>query len=90
VVVTGGTAQLRGALELARDVFALPAKVGQPRQRLAGSLVDHVEQPRFSTATGLALHGMMEMTRGAAQAAPGALTLNRLSGSIRRWLTEFF
>jgi len=90
VVLTGGSAQIRGVVELAREVFAMPVRVGQPGRFLAGSLVDHVEQPRFSTATGLALYGMMEQAKGAEKAGPGALTLNRLSGSVRRWLTEFF
>jgi cell division protein FtsA len=90
VVLTGGTAQLRGAVELAREVFAMPVRIGQPGQRLAGSLVDHVEQPRFSAAAGLALYGMLEQARGAAHAGPASLTLDRLSGSIRKWLTEFF
>jgi cell division protein FtsA len=90
VVLTGGTAQLRGAVELAREVFAMPVRIGQPGRFLAGSLVDHVEQPRFSTATGLALYGMMEQAKGAEKAGAGSLTLDRLSGSVRRWLTEFF
>ena len=90
VVLTGGTAQLRGAVELAREVFAMPVRIGQPGRFLAGSLMDHVEQPRFSTATGLALYGMMEQAKGAEKAGAGSLTLDRLSGSVRRWLTEFF
>ena len=90
VALTGGTAQMRGAVELAREVFAMPVRIGQPGRYLAGSLVDHVEQPRFSTATGLALYGMMEQAKGAEKAGTGALTLDRLSGSFRRWLTEFF
>lgn len=90
VVLTGGSAQVRGIVELAREVFAMPVRIGQPGRQLSGSLVDHVEQPRFSTAAGLALYGMMEQVKGAAQAGTGALTIDRLSGSIRRWLTEFF
>jgi len=90
VVLTGGTAQMRGAVELAREVFATPVRIGQPGRMLGGNLVDHVEQPRFSTATGLALYGMMEQVRGAERSGTGALTLDRVTGSIRRWLTEFF
>jgi cell division protein FtsA len=90
VVLTGGTAQVRGVVELAREVFAMPVRIGQPGKQLSGSLVDHVEQPRFSTAAGLALYGMMEQVKGAAHAGTGALSIDRLSGSIRRWLTEFF
>jgi cell division protein FtsA len=90
VVLTGGTAQMRGAVELAREVFAMPVRIGQPGKLLGGNLVDHVEQPRFSTATGLALFGLMEQVRGAERSGTGALTLDRVTGSIRRWLTEFF
>lgn len=90
VVLTGGTAQLRGAVELAREVFAMPVRIGQPGQHLAGSLVDHVEQPRFSTATGLGLYGMLERARGEAHAGAGSVTVDRLLGSVRKWLTEFF
>ena len=90
VVLTGGAAQIRGVVELAREVFAMPVRIGQPGRFLSGSLLDHVEQPRFSTATGLALYGMMEQAKGVEKVGTGALTLNRLSGSVRRWLTEFF
>jgi len=59
-------------------------------QRLSGSLTDAVEQPRFSTATGLAMYAIHEMVRGAAQAGARAMTVDRVLGSVRRWLTDFF
>ena len=90
VVLTGGAAQIRGAVELAREVFAMPVRIGQPGRFLSGSLLDHVEQPRFSTGAGLALYGMIQQSKGLEKAGAAGLTLNRLSGSVRRWLTEFF
>jgi cell division protein FtsA len=90
IVLTGGTAQLRGAVELAREVFAMPVRIGQPGQHLSGSLVDHVEQPRFSAAAGLTLYGMYQHARGAAHTGAGRVTLDRITGSVRKWLTEFF
>jgi cell division protein FtsA len=90
VVLTGGTAQLAGVVELAREVFAMPVRLGMPGRALAGSLTDAVEQPRFSTATGLALYAMQEMARGAAQAGARAVSVDRVMGSVRRWLTDFF
>ncbi len=90
VVLTGGTAQLRGAVELAREVFAMPVRVGQPGRTLSGSLLDHVEQPRFSTAAGLALYGIHEQARGAQASLVRAVSVDRVLGSVRRWLTEFF
>jgi len=89
VVLTGGTAQLKGAVELAREVFAMPVRIGQPGLALSGSLIDAVEQPRFSTVTGLALYGMLEEARGAAPSGP-ALTVDRMLGSVRRWLSDWF
>lgn len=89
VVLTGGTAQLKGAVELAREVFAMPVRIGQPGRALSGSLIDAVEQPRFSTATGLALYGMLEEARGAAPSGP-ALTVDRMLGSVRRWISDWF
>lgn len=89
VVLTGGTAQLRGAVELAREVFAMPVRVGQPGRNLSGSLIDAVEQPRFSTATGLALYGLQQQARGTAPSGP-ALTVDRMLGSVRRFITDWF
>jgi cell division protein FtsA len=89
VVLTGGTAQLKGAVELAREVFAMPVRIGQPGRGLTGSLIDAVEQPRFSTATGLALYGMRERVKGAAPGGP-ALTVDRMFGSVRRWINDWF
>jgi cell division protein FtsA len=90
VVLTGGTAQLAGVVELAREVFAMPVRVGQPGQGLAGSLTDAVEQPRFSTAAGLSLYGIQEQARGAGAAAARVVSVDRVWGSVRRWLTDFF
>ncbi|MBI1723381.1 MAG: cell division protein FtsA [Gemmatimonadetes bacterium] len=90
IVLTGGTAQLAGVVELAREVFVMPVRLGMPGQALAGSLTDAVEQPRFSTATGLALYGMLEQARGVAQAGARAVTVDRVLGSVKRWLNDFF
>ncbi len=68
----------------------MPVRIGVPGQSLTGSLTDAVEQPRFSTATGLALYGMRQMAGGAAQAGGKPVSLDRVVGSVRRWLTDFF
>lgn len=56
VVLCGGTAQLPGIRELARDVMALPARVGEP-QNITG-LVDTLYNPAFSTTVGLLRWGL--------------------------------
>lgn len=56
VVLTGGTANLKGLGELARDVLQLPVRVGIPRG--IRGLVDTVENPAYATSVGLLLWGL--------------------------------
>ncbi|MDM8519285.1 cell division protein FtsA [Anaerolineales bacterium HSG6] len=51
VVLAGGTAELPGIRDLARDVLGLPARTGDP-QNLQG-LVDSLQTPAFATTVGL-------------------------------------
>ncbi len=51
VVLTGGTAMLKGIRELAEQVFDLPVRVGNP-SRIQG-LSEVVQHPRFATGVGL-------------------------------------
>jgi cell division protein FtsA len=55
VVLTGGTAQLRGLRELGRQVLGIPVRVGTP-QNLQG-LIDTVDSPAYATSVGLLLWG---------------------------------
>ncbi|MBI3962613.1 MAG: cell division protein FtsA [Deinococcus sp.] len=55
LVLTGGGAMLRGTVELARERFRLPTRLGAP-QELAG-LSDVVSSPAHATAVGLARFG---------------------------------
>jgi cell division protein FtsA len=56
IVLTGGTAALHGIVEMAGQVFASPVRIGVPQEGLSG-LADSVRRPRFSTVTGICLHG---------------------------------
>jgi cell division protein FtsA len=55
VVITGGTAQLRGMRELGRQVLGMPVRVGNP-QNVSG-LIDTVDSPGYATSVGLLLWG---------------------------------
>ncbi len=55
VVLTGGSAKMEGAVELAEEVFHMPVRLGQP-QYVTG-LADVVRNPIYSTAVGLLLFG---------------------------------
>ena len=86
VVLTGGTAALQGIVELAAQVFASPVRIGVPAEGLSG-LADSVQRPRFSTVTGLCLHGgdrFHETGEGASTLSSGA------ASRIGAWIREFF
>lgn len=85
VILTGGVAHTPGIIELAREVFAMPVRVGAPTQRISG-LVGSVQAPQYAVPVGLALH--------AAQKQAGVLygdgVIGRVLGPIKRWLQEIF
>ena len=55
IVLTGGSSNMRGVVELAEEVFHLPVRVGTP-QYVSG-LVELVRNPIHATGTGLLLYG---------------------------------
>ncbi len=56
VVLCGGTAQLPGLKDLAREVMGLPTRIGEP-ENLRG-LVDTLHSPAFATSVGLLQWGI--------------------------------
>ncbi len=70
VVLTGGEAATPGIVELTRDVFASPVRVGVPADGLRG-LVDRVASPGFAVPVGLALYGARQVALGGGFGAGG-------------------
>lgn len=58
IVITGGCCLLRGSEDLAMEVFGMPVKLGVPTGISYSGLAPEVENPMYSTAVGLALHGL--------------------------------
>src|SRR5258705_1896745 len=54
IVLTGGSARMEGAIELAEEIFHVPVRLGFP-QSVRG-LADAVKNPIYSTAVGLLLY----------------------------------
>jgi cell division protein FtsA len=54
IVLTGGTAELKGIAALASDVFGVPARTASPRPLMGPTAL--FESPRWSTAVGLVLY----------------------------------
>ncbi|HTW37225.1 MAG TPA: cell division protein FtsA [Steroidobacteraceae bacterium] len=55
IVLTGGSAKMEGAIELAEEVFHVPVRLGIPQQ--VEGLCEVVRNPIFSTGVGLLLYG---------------------------------
>ncbi len=54
IVLTGGSAKMEGAIELAEEVFHVPVRLGMPQQ--VQGLSDVVRNPIYSTGMGLLLY----------------------------------
>jgi len=90
MILTGGGAQAPGIVELAREVFALPIRVGTPGEGLTG-LVDSVETPRMAVPVGLLLYGAKQVTAtGGFAAGRRSPAVDKVLGPVKRWLQDFF
>src|SRR5512137_1108210 len=87
IVLTGGTAQLAGMVELGEEVFHLPVRVGVPAY--SGALADVVRSPRYATAVGLLLEGRDQylLARAARNQAAG---LSGMAERMRNWFKANF
>ncbi len=86
VVITGGSAQLQGMVELAEEVLQLPVRLGQPRG--VGGLVDVVKSPVYATGVGLVLYGAKQQEN--ALRSPLSRSESKSNGSLIGRLGEIF
>jgi cell division protein FtsA len=84
VVLTGGGALLPGSVEIAQDVFDLPARIGIPKKM--GGLVEEYSSPIYSTGIGLILYGLADRETEDRDKGRKAGSLK----SILDWFKEFF
>ncbi len=76
IVVTGGTAALRGVAEMAEHVFEMPVRVGVPLG--VGAMGDLAVDPRYATSVGLVRFG--------AGQRQGRNLATRREGGWREWV----
>lgn len=87
VVLTGGTAKMEGALELAEDVFQMPVRLGSPID--VGGLSDYVDDPSYATAVGLLMYGK-EMKNHATSESQNSAGVGTLLRRISSWFKGEF
>src|SRR5450830_1845037 len=61
IVITGGSAMMRGMVELGEEIFHMPVRLGMPRY--VGGLSEVVGNPRYATGVGLVLMGKAQVER---------------------------
>jgi cell division protein FtsA len=88
VVITGGGALTKGIADLAREVLGMPVKIGIPTG-FAGGLVREVENPTYSTAVGLVLHGIKNQDKAAISVHHGkAGTVRQVARKMKEWFDQ--
>lgn len=86
MVLTGGTADLRGIRDLASQRLQAPVRIGYPR-RVKG-LMEAISSPAFSTAVGLLLWGM-KAQQAAEEAGPRPTIDGTWFQRLIEWLRIF-
>ncbi|MCH9026260.1 MAG: cell division protein FtsA [Proteobacteria bacterium] len=69
IVLTGGSAKMEGAIELAEEVFHMPVRLGVPQ--FVQGLSDVVRNPIYATGVGLLLYGQEALADKAASTPLG-------------------
>lgn len=65
IVITGGSAMMKGMVELGEEIFHTPVRLGLPRY--VGGLSEVVSNPRYATGVGLILMGKQQVERNLQQ-----------------------
>ena len=86
IVLTGGSARMEGAVELAEEVFHVPVRLGFPQQ--VSGMANVVRNPIYSTAVGLLLFG--HESGGKRRGEAGDLGLGSLWQRMKRWFQGTF
>jgi cell division protein FtsA len=87
IVITGGSAMMRGMMELGEEIFHMPVRLGMPRY--VGGLSEVVSNPRYATGVGLILMGKQQLERhltGQMESSP----VGRIFDKMKSWFQGNF
>lgn len=87
IVITGGSASLRGMVELGEEIFHMPVRLGLPNYH--GNLKEVIHTPRYSTGIGLILAGIEQMHHQQGSKLQGGSAKQILS-RMRGWFQRNF
>jgi cell division protein FtsA len=91
VVLTGGTAKLKGVADYTKEKLGLAARVGKSSG--FGGVAEHIDEPQYATAVGLMLiDAQGTVDRGARAKKPGVhgkQAIKQASGFVSKFLGRF-
>jgi len=87
IVLTGGSARMEGAIELAEEIFHVPVRLGLPGQ--VKGLSDVVRSPIYSTGVGLLLYARENSAPASRAAALGGNVANAFE-RMKSWFKGNF
>jgi cell division protein FtsA len=87
VVLTGGTAQLKGIVEYAKEYLGLAARVGKTSGY--GGVADNIEKPQFATVVGLMLIDAQGDGSVQGNKKKTGINLSSASGALTKFLARF-
>ena len=87
IVITGGSAMMKGMVELGEEIFHMPVRLGLPRY--VGGLSEVVSNPRYATGVGLLLIGKRQVAQQI-QVSLDANSFGRILERMRSWFQGNF
>jgi cell division protein FtsA len=87
IVITGGSAMMRGMVELGEEIFHMPVRLGMPRY--VGGLSEVVSNPRYATGVGLLLIGKKQVEQHIHQNLGGS-SFGRILERMKNWFKGNF
>ena len=87
IVITGGSAMMKGMVELGEEIFHMPVRLGLPRY--VGGLSEVVSNPRYATGVGLLLIGKKQVAQHI-QSNIDANSFSRILERMKNWFQGNF
>jgi cell division protein FtsA len=87
IVITGGSAMMRGMMELGEEIFHMPVRLGMPRY--VGGLSEVVSNPRYATGVGLVLMGKQQLERHLSGQMESS-SIGRIFDKMKSWFQGNF
>jgi cell division protein FtsA len=89
IVLTGGSARMEGAIDLAEEVFHMPVRLGLSQQQHVKGLAEVVQNPIYSTGVGLLLYAR-ENAQGASRGRGLPTNVQGIVSRMQSWFKGNF